>query len=53
LYLNKYKQKYSENTKFIFKNFFKLLGDRDLREKTYLLRNVIKQNIVLLKAREK
>jgi hypothetical protein len=53
LYLNKYKQKSSENFRFILRNFFKILFDKNLREDTFLSRSVIKQNIKLLKAREK
>jgi hypothetical protein len=51
LYLTKYKQKYSSNTKFIIKNLFKILFSAKLREETFLRRNVIKQNITLLKAK--
>ena len=51
LYLSKYEEKLRENTIYIFKNFFKLLRDKDLKEMTYLKRTVIKQNIFLLKSR--
>jgi hypothetical protein len=53
LYLNRYKQKLYKNTHFIFKNFFKILFDKDLRENVFLSRDVIVQNIKLLEAREK
>lgn len=52
LYLKKYKAKLTENNKFILKNIFKLLTDKELREETFLTRNVIKQNIILLNARQ-
>ena len=51
LYLSKYEEKLRENTIYIFKNFFKLLRDKELKEMTYLKRTVIKQNIFLLKSR--
>jgi transcriptional regulator of NAD metabolism len=53
LYLNKYKQKKSENTKFIIENLFKILFNKNLREETFLSRSVIIQNIRLLRAKEK
>jgi hypothetical protein len=51
LYLNKYKEKLTENTKFIWNNLFKLLRNENLREYIFLKRSVIKQNIILFKAR--
>jgi hypothetical protein len=51
--LNKYKQKRSEKKKFIIKNFFKILFDKNLREDTFLALSVIQQNIALLEAKEK
>ncbi len=53
LYLSKYKDYYKENTKTILKNFYKFLYDKDLKDEIFLSRSVIKQNIVLLKAKEK
>jgi hypothetical protein len=53
LFLNKYREKLRDNTKFILQNFFKVLFNKQLREKTILERRVIKQNIVLFKARQK
>lgn len=51
LFLEKYKEKKKENTIFIIKNIFKLFYNKDLREITFLKRDVIKQNIVILKAK--
>lgn len=51
LYLTKYKQRLSANTKFIIQNLFKVLFDSKLREDTFLKRDVIKQNITILKAK--
>lgn len=53
LYLSKYKERLKQNTKFIIFNFYKFPFDSNLREETFLKRIVIKQNIALLKAREK
>lgn len=53
LYLSKYKDYYKENTKLIFLNFYKFIYDSELKEELFLKRSVIKQNIVLLKAKEK
>ncbi len=53
LYLSKYKERLNQNTKFIFVNILKLAFNKELREETFLKRIVIKQNIALLKAREK
>ncbi len=53
LYLSKYRDRLKQNTKFIILNFFKLIFNSSLREDTFLKRVVIKQNIALLKAREK
>lgn len=53
LYLNKYKARYKENTKFIIKNLFKILINKEMREEILLERNVLKQNIDLFRAREK
>ncbi|MDD3793264.1 MAG: hypothetical protein PHI37_00430 [Candidatus Gracilibacteria bacterium] len=52
LYLGKYKDYYKENTVNIIKNSFRLLYDGEMRENLFLTRSVIKQNIILLKARE-
>jgi len=53
LYLSKYKERLKQNNKFILVNIFKLAFNKELREETFLKRVVIKQNIALLKAREK
>lgn len=53
LYLVKYKERLRENTIFIIKNFYKFFYDIELREETFLRRVVIKQNIILFKARDK
>lgn len=53
LYLSKYKDYYNENTKLIIKNFYKFIYDKELKEDLLLTRRVIKQNIILLKAKEK
>lgn len=53
LLISKYKQRYKENTKYIVLNFYKLIFNKKLKEETFLARDVIKQNLVLLKAREK
>lgn len=53
LYLSKYKELYRENTKLIIKNLYKFIYNKDLKEDLYLSRSVIKQNIILLKAKEK
>lgn len=53
LYLSKYKDFYKENTKLILKNFYKFIFNKELKEELFLSRSVIKQNIVLLKAKEK
>lgn len=53
LYLSKYKDFYKENTKLILKNFYKFIYDKELKDEIFLSRSVIKQNIVLLKAKEK
>lgn len=52
-YLNKYKEKLLENNYYVFKNFFKLLSNKELREMNNLKRNVIKQNIIIYKAKLK
>lgn len=51
LYLSKYEEKLRENTIYIVKNIFKILSNKEFREMTYLKRNVIKQNIFLLKSK--
>lgn len=53
LYLNKYKQRSVENKKIILKNLFKFLFNKEFREDILLEQNVINQNVVLLKARQK
>lgn len=53
LYLSKYKDLYRENTKLILKNFLKLIYNKELKDELFLSRSVIKQNIILLKAKEK
>ncbi|MDD3145234.1 MAG: hypothetical protein PHV23_03945 [Candidatus Gracilibacteria bacterium] len=53
LYLSKYKDLYRENTKLILKNFLKLIYNKELKDDLFLSRSVIKQNIILLKAKEK
>jgi len=53
LYLSKYKDYYKENTKLIIKNFYKFFYDKEFIEELFLTRSVIKQNIILLKAKEK
>lgn len=52
LYLVKYKERLMENTIFILKNFYKLILNTELREEIFLRRIVIKQNIILFKARD-
>lgn len=53
LYLSKYKDYYNDNTKLIVKNFYKFIFNKELKEELFLKRSVIKQNIILLKAKEK
>jgi hypothetical protein len=53
LFLKRYKEKYKENTIFIIKNIFSILFSSELRSDTFIRRKVLKQNIYLLKAKEK
>jgi hypothetical protein len=53
LFLKRYKEKLNENTKFILKNFIKIIFNKNLRTDIFIKRKVIKQNIILLKAKEK
>lgn len=53
LYLSKYKDLYKENTKKIIINFYKFLFNKELKDELLLSRSVIRQNIILLKAKEK
>ncbi len=53
LFLKRYKEKLKENTLFILNTNIKLIFDKELRIDTFIKRKVIKQNIVLLKAKEK
>ncbi|MDD2908034.1 MAG: hypothetical protein PHH98_05335 [Candidatus Gracilibacteria bacterium] len=53
LYLSKYRDYYKENTKLIIKNYFKFFSNKELKENLFLTRSVIKQNIILLKSKEK
>ena len=53
LYLSKYKELYRENTKLILINLLKLIYNKELKDDLFLSRSVIKQNIILLKAKEK
>ncbi len=53
LYLGKYEEKLKENNGYILKNLLKIIKDKNLREMTFLKRSVIKQNILLLKAKLK
>jgi len=53
LFLKRYKEKLKENTLFIIKNIFKIIFNKELRTDTFIRRKVLKQNIYLLKAKEK
>lgn len=53
LFLKKYKQKLIENNIYILKNLLKIFLKKDLREEIFLKRKVIKQNIILFKAKQK
>jgi len=53
LFLKRYKEKLKENTIFIIKNIFKFPFNKELRDDTFIRRKVLKQNIYLLKAKEK
>lgn len=53
LFLQKYKEKKKENTIYIIKNIFKLFKNKSLREMAFLKRDVINQNIFILKAKLK
>ncbi len=53
LFLKRYKEKLNENTLFLMKKNFKLLFNKDLLTDLLIKRKVIKQNIILLKAKEK
>jgi hypothetical protein len=53
LFLKRYKEKLKENNIFIIKNLFKILFNKDIRIDTFIRRKVLKQNIYLLKAKEK
>jgi len=53
LYINKYKERYNDNTKYLILNFHKLIFNKSLREEKLLTRRVVRQNIILLKAKIK
>ena len=53
LFLNRYKSKLKDNNIFIIKNIFNIIFNKELRSETFLRRKVIKQNIILFKAKEK
>ncbi len=53
LFLKRYKQKLKENNIYILKNFIELLFNSEKRLDTFIRRKVIKQNILLFKAKEK
>ena len=51
LLIKKYQEKLKNNTKNIFLNIFKVIFNSNYKEDIFLKRNVIKQNILLLKAK--
>ena len=53
LFLKKYKEKLRKNTSSIIKNILIICLNKQKREKLFIRRKVIKQNIILLTAREK
>lgn len=53
LFLKKYEQKLKENQSKVWKNIYFIFKNRDQKEDTYLRGRVIKQNIALLKAKQK
>lgn len=53
LFLSRYKERLKQNNQYILKNIFKILLNPKLKEDVFLKRNVIKQNIVLLSAKQK
>jgi len=53
LFLERYKQKLKENNIFLIKNIFILLLNSEKRSDFFIRRKVIKQNIILFKAKEK
>ena len=53
LFLKKYKAKLKESNVYILKNFIKLLFNKELRLNILIRRKVIKQNIIIFKAKEK
>ncbi len=53
LYLSKYRDRLKQNNSFILKNIVKIILSKNIREETFIKREVIKQNITLLHAREK
>lgn len=53
LFLKKYEQKLNDINMYMLKNFIKLLFDKNLKEEQKLKKKVIKQNIILLKAKQK
>jgi len=53
LFLKRYKEKLNENNLFILNSLLKILFNKELRTDTFIRRKVIKQNITLLKTKEK
>jgi len=53
LFLKKYKEKLKENNAYILKNIFSILLNSEKRLDIFIRRKVIKQNIILFKAKEK
>lgn len=53
LFLKRYREKLRENNIFILKNLGTILFNKELSIDTFIKRKVIKQNIILLKAKEK
>ncbi len=53
LFLKKYNEKLRENNIFILKNIFKLIFNKEKRIDTLITRRVLKQNIILFKAKER
>jgi hypothetical protein len=53
LLIRKYREKYKDNTKKIFKNIWKIISDSNYRSDILLRRKVIKQNLLLYKVKQK